>query len=200
LEAIFVGNNKLIDIIRKEFSKLDDGGKLLLSVGCRDVLKLNVILLQFLINEQKLNGLYICVDIPQTNVERLVKKYDITKDGLKYIDAITGLSSIEREFNDNIFYIDNPFNVKIINEAINRVQADGVKRFVILDNMATLQFYSTEISNFFKNFIGSINDFNISYLVLAVDKIRHKRTYDIIRPFCDSEIEIKREWLGWLKE
>jgi hypothetical protein len=200
LEAVVLGNNKLVEIIREEFSKLDDGGKLLLSVGCRDVLKLNVILLQFLINEQKLNGLYICVDIPQINVERLVKKYDITKDGLKYIDAITGLSSIEREFNDNIFYIDNPFNVKIINEAINRVQADGVKRFVILDNMATLQFYSTEISNFFENFIGSIGDYNISYLVLAVDKVKHNKTYDIIRPFCDAELEIKREWLDWLKE
>jgi hypothetical protein len=94
LEADVVGNNELLDLVRDEFGKLNDGGKLLLSVGCRDVLKLNVILLQFLINEQKLNGLYICVDIPQINVERLVKKYDISKEGLKYIDAITGLSSL----------------------------------------------------------------------------------------------------------
>jgi len=193
-----VGSDELLNIVREEFNKLDDGGKLLLNVGCRQVLKTNMILLQFLLNEQNLKGLYICVDIPQVHVDRLVKKYNIQTDGLKYIDAITGLSSLEMELQENIIYIDNPFNVKLINEAINKVQSDGVKRFVILDNMATLQFYSTEIKKFFDNFIGTINEFNIKLLVIAVDKSRHKDTYDVIEPLCDAEIDIKKEWLDGL--
>jgi len=186
--------------VRSEFEKLSDGGKLLLTVGCRHVLKTNIILLQFLLNEKKLNGLYICVDIPQVHIDRLVKKYNIDHEKLKYIDAITGLSTVEKDQNQNVCYIDNPFNVKIINEAISKVQDDGVKRFVILDNMATLQIYSSEISRFFENFIGSINEFNINYLMLAVDKNNHKEAYDIIRPYCDSELEIRDEWLEWLRE
>ena len=191
---------ELTNIVRNAIDKLDDGSKLLLNVGCKHVLKTNILLLQFLLNEKNFNGLYICIDIPQIHVDRLLKKYNINSKALKYIDAITGLSTVEREFHENIFYIDNPFNVQTINEAISRVQADGVKRFVILDNMATLQFYSTEIVNFFDNFIGSINDFNISYLILAVDKAKHNETYDIIRPICDGELEVKAEWLEYLKE
>jgi hypothetical protein len=191
---------EITQYVRQEIDNLKDGGKLLLTVGCKHVLKTNIVLLQFLLNEKNFNGLYICVDIPQVHVERLLKKYNIQSKDLKYIDAITGLSTVEREYHENIFYIENPFNVKVINEAISRVQADGVKRFVILDNMATLQFYSTEIGNFFNNFIGSIDKFNISYLILAVDKIKHTDTYDIIRPYCDGELDIKEEWLDWLKE
>jgi hypothetical protein len=195
-----VGIEDLMNIIRSEFEKFQDGGKLLLSVGCRNVLKTNILLLQFLLNENNMKGLYICVDIPQVHVDRLLKVYKIPSRDLKYIDAITGLSTLDQEFRENILYIDNPFNVKIINEAIKKIQADGIKRFLILDNMATLQFYSTEIENFFNNFIGSIDDFNISYLMLAVDKVRHEETYNIIRPYCDRELEIKQEWLEWLKE
>jgi hypothetical protein len=195
MEANLVATEEFIELVREEFERLDTGGKLLLTVGCRHVLKINMILLQFLLDEKNLNGLYICVDIPQINVDRLLKKYNISREGLKYIDTITGLSSLERQFNENIFYIDNPFNVRIINDAINRVQSDGVKRFVILDNMATLQFYSSEIGHFFENFIGSIDEHNISYLMLAVDKIKHSKTYDIIRPFCDSELEIMPDWI-----
>ena len=79
--------------------------------------------------------------------------------------------------NEKIIYIDNPFNVKNINVAIRKIQADGVKRFIILDNMATLQFYSTEISKFFQHFISSVKEINMSYLMVAVDKNRHKDTY-----------------------
>ncbi len=200
MEDAVVGKLEIMDSIRNEFVKLKKGGKLLLSVSCRHVLKTNVLLLEFLINEKNLNGLYICVDIPHNHVERLLKTYKISSKDLTYIDAITGLSTLEREYQENIYYIDNPFNVKIINSAIKSIQSDGVKRFVILDNMATLQFYSTEIEKFFNKFIGSIDDFNISYLMLAVDKDKHKDTYDIIRPFCDSELEIKHDWINGLKE
>jgi hypothetical protein len=186
---------ELMAFVRDEFKKLTDGGKLLLSVGSKHVLKTNIILLQFLLNEKNLDGLYICIDIPQVHVEKLIKKYNIKADGLKYIDAITGLSAQDREVNEKIVYIDNPFNVKSINEAIRRVQVDGVKRFIILDNMATLQFYSSEIEKFFDQFISSSSDFNMSYLMVAVDKQRHKNTYEIIRKYCDREMEIKNQWL-----
>ena len=199
MEVTILEIEELMVIVRNEFDKLKDHGKLLISVSCRHVLKTNIVLLQFLLNEKKLNGLYICVDIPQVHVERLLQKYKINSKGLKYIDAITGLSTLDKEFHNNIIYIDNPFNVKTINEAILRIQTDGVKRFIILDNMATLQFYSTEISKFFKGFINSVDKFNMDYLMLAVDKNRHKDTYDIIRPFCDNELEIKRQWIELLK-
>jgi len=189
---------EFIKIIRNEFGKINDGGKLLLSVSSKHVLKTNILLLQYLLGEKKLPGLYICVDIPQIHVEKLLKKYEIKSDGLKYIDAITGLSTLEQEFNDKIIYIDNPFNVKLINEAIHKVQEDGVKRFIILDNMATLQFYSSEIKKFFEHFIRSITDFNMNYLIIAVDKERHNDTYEVIRKYCDHELEIKREWLDFL--
>ena len=189
---------EFIKIIRKEFGNLKDGGKLLISVSSKHVLKTNILILQFLLNEKKLPGLYICVDIPQIHVERLLRKYEIKSDRLKYIDAITGLSTFEQEFNDKIVYIDNPFNVKLINEAIHKVQEDGVKRFIILDNMATLQFYSSEIQKFFERFIKSIKEFNMNYLIITVDKERHNDTYDIIRNYCDHEMEIKKEWLDFL--
>ena len=195
MEEAGVEMEELMNIIRDEFAKLKEGSKLLLSVSCKHVLKTNILLLQFLLNEKKMDGVYICVDIPQIHVERLLKKYNIKSDSLKYIDAITGLSTIDREFNDKILYIDNPFNVRSINDAILKVQVDGVKRFIILDNMATLQFYSSEISKFFEQFITSIDRFNMSYLMLAVDKDRHKDTYDIITHYCDSELEIKKEWV-----
>ena len=188
----------MMSIIREEFRKLRDGDKLLVSVSCRHVLKTNILLLQFLLNEQNLEGVYICVDIPQIHIQRLLKKYNINSSGLKYIDAITGLSTAEQEFNENITYIDNPFNVKMINEAIRKVQVDGVKRFIILDNMATLQFYSSETTNFFEQFIPSMKEIKMSYLMLAVDKDRHKDTYKIIKKHCDSELEIKKEWIDML--
>jgi hypothetical protein len=191
--------DELMAIVRDEFGKLKEGGKLLLSVSSKHVLKTNIILLQFLLNEKSLDGLYICVDIPQIHVEKLIKKYNIKADGLKYIDAITGLSALDREVNEKIVYIDNPFNVKSINMAIQKVQVDGVKRFIILDNMATLQFYSTEIEKFFDQFISSSKDFNMSYLMVAVDKARHKDTYEIIKKYCDNELEIKNQWLEMLQ-
>lgn len=188
----------LMNLIREEFGKLQIGGKLLLSVSCRHVLKTNVLLLQFLLNEKNLAGVYICVDIPQIHIKRLLKKYKINASSLKYIDAITGLSTVERDFHENITYIENPFNVKMINEAIQKVQVDGVKRFIILDNMATLQFYSSEITKFFEKFIASIEEINMSYLILAVDKERHFDTYEIIKQYCDKELEIKKEWIDMI--
>ena len=181
--------------MRTEFEKLQDGGKLLLIVGCRRVLKFNIYLLNFLLHEKKMNGIYICVDVPHTHVDRLLKKYKVNAEGLNYIDAITGLSAGEKEKRDDIVYIENPFNAKMITEAINQVQEDGVKRFIILDNMATLQFYSSEVVNFFKSFIGSVDDLNVSFLMLAVDKTKHKATYDIIRPYCDTELEVQDSWI-----
>ena len=191
---------ELQKLIKDEFEKLDKGGKLLLSVSCKHVLQTNILLLQFLLNQKDQNGVYICVDIPQVHVERLLKKYHVRSENLKYIDAITGLSTLEREVSEKIIFIENPFDVRAIIDAILKVQTDGVKRFIILDNMATLQFYSSEITNFFDIFINSIDRFNMSYLIYAVDKFRHKDTYDRISKYGDSELEIKKEWLDLLKK
>ncbi len=199
MEVNLLEINELLNIIRKKFEELSDGDKLLITVSSKHVLKTNILLLQFLLNEKKMNGLYICVDIPQIHVHRLLKKYRINPEKLQYIDAITGLSTLEIEIEKNILYIENPFDVKTINDAVSKVQADGKKRFIILDNMATLQFYSSEISKFFEYFINSVDKFNMSYLMVAVDKNKHKDTYDIIRPFCTNELDIKKEWIELLK-
>ncbi len=195
-----MGIEEILDVVRSEFDKLKDGNKLLVTTSCRHVLKTNIILLHFLLNEKKLNGMYICVDIPQIHLDRLLTKYKINSKGLVYIDTITGLSTSERINKKNILYIDNPFDVSTLNEAISRVQNDDLKRFVILDNMATLQFYASEVKNFIEKFINGIDNANISYLLLAVDKMKHTATYDIMRPFCDHELEVKTDGLDWLSE
>jgi hypothetical protein len=43
-----------------------------------------------------------------------------------------------------------------------------------------------------------MKDIKMSYLMLAVDKDRHKDTYKIIKKYCDSELEIKKEWIDML--
>ena len=133
-----MGIEEILEVVRSEFDKLEEGNKLLVTTSCRYVLKTNIILLHFLLNEKKLNGVYICVDIPQVHIDRLLDKYKIGSDDLLYIDAITGLSTLEKGNKENVLYIDKPFDVETLNEAINHIQSDGVSRFIILDNMATL--------------------------------------------------------------
>ena len=192
--------DKLMGILDKELTP-HMGKKVLLTANYIYLNKVSVALLKLLLVTKHAKGIYIAVDRPYTYTSRLLQKQGVPQENLFYLDAVSNISSENIKKSCNAELINGPFCSHLLEDTLSKLTANGGRLdgvdFVYLDNLTVMLTYMDEkcLYGFLGQFVIKLSKEGRTLTLTMVDKVAHPKVYAIAKENCDTEIEIKGEWL-----
>ena len=200
-------DKKVMEQMKKELN--NNSNLILVSTNQVQLSRTNLILLNLLLHQMKLKGIFISVDRPHQYMVHLLNLQHIAQQNLIYLDLISSVSgqvlNVDNDIDSKI--IDGPFNVsEFPNMVFKGYSTDGMvsidsidikkQDFVLIDNIATLACYNSirEIEGFVKEIIEIIKSADKIICNITIDKHRDNHIFELIKIFSNNIIEVKEEW------
>jgi len=199
-------NEKDVRLMNSIMSGLGDttqGGAVLLDVKSTQFVRVSLVLLRGLSEELQMPGIFISVDRPYQYMVHLLRMHQINPAKLTFIDVISRFSGDRKEGNANVGFVDGPFHVNSLPEALRQWSAtidNGVVnlkncRFVLIDNLTSLLTYNnySHVELFLRDFVEMLKS-NANVLApLMIDQERSPLLYETAKSLCTKEIVMKEE-------
>lgn len=153
-------------------------------------------LMDFLVNELKMSGVYVTLNKPYEDLIRLLDKEKISKDSVFFIDAVTEMVGGTAVEGKKCKYLGSPADLTglgiAVTEAINALSGKE-KIFVIIDSLSSLLIYNSpeSVVRFSHFLVSKLRVSNISAAIIASSDI-DKHTLTSVSQFCDKTIEVDK--------
>ena len=175
-------------------------GPILLDVKSTQFVRVNMLLLKALSNENGRSGMFISVDRPHQYMVHLLTMHQINVQGLIFIDAISQFAADCKVAPANVSFVDGPFHIDDLPGAIKEwtLRSNGSSidlkgcGFAMIDNLAALLTYNSfsSVEKFLHDFVNVISMNGRMAIPLVVDKERNQALYEMVRAVCKKEVNI----------
>ncbi len=153
----------------------------------RFIPKFVVEFLRVLANEEKKNGIYVCIDRPAAFVQSVLRKAGIDLTRVTFVDAVVRVSGDDRAQRVPVQMLTTPFCTEIVaqlRDVVERVHgtAGGTPQdFLIMDNLGVLSCYC--------------DDRTIERLLVVLEGIGPRRTFFALDPQTNEGLyRLAKEW------
>jgi hypothetical protein len=176
--------------IIEKFKNLPDHPILLATSTTTGFSDLNIALMDYLINEKKMTGVYVTVGKPYKAMEESLKKNNIDPKKLFFIDAISGTIG-ENPSSDNCRAVQNPSALTDISICVSETCNEKKPGFLIFDSLSTMIIYNNEAASvrFIHFLITNLRKLGVGGVIFSLEKDLEKKTLDNIAMFCDKVIK-----------
>jgi hypothetical protein len=186
--------------LKESIGDPDLTGPILIDVKSTQFVRVNMLLLKALSNEDGRSGLFISVDRPHQYMVHLLTMHQINVQGLIFIDAISQFSADRKATQANVSFVDGPFHIDDLPAAIkewtlrtsgNSIDLKGCA-FAMIDNLAALLTYNSfsAVESFLHDFVNVLSMNGRMAIPLVVDKERNQALYEMARVLCKKEVNI----------
>ena len=176
---------------KKNVANLEDY-IILITVNASDYQKTNLEILELLITEQKIPGVYVTLNKPFDIIQRLLKQKKIDSRLLIFIDGITKVSENKRI--KNCLFIGSPEKLSDISVAMDQaINALPTKeKFIFFDSINTLQLFNKPgtVARFVHFLAGKIREWKIKGIIISIKKSSDESLINELIQFCDAQIDI----------
>jgi hypothetical protein len=191
-------------LLKRITSLIGEGvsGPVLLDVTSTQFVRVNLILLKALLENKGLSGMFVSVDRPHQYMVHLLRMHRINVDKVMFIDAIGRFSADRKECIASVGYVDAPFHIDTLPEAIRAMSNNGNRKvdlstcgFAMIDNLAALLPYNsyTSVEAFLKSFVEVMGTRPGTIVPLVVDKEKSGLLYETVRSMAVKEIDCRTE-------
>tara|TARA_Y100000294_G_scaffold176795_1_gene200239 strand:- start:905 stop:1492 length:588 start_codon:yes stop_codon:yes gene_type:complete len=152
----------------------------------------NNIILKYLTKKLKLNGIYVTLNIPYSQLQNSLKKHGTDISKLYFIDGISKKTSGKIPKADNCAFTSNPESLTELSLSITEKSNTGKFKFLFLDSISTLLIYhnSKTIEKFSHYMINKLRNANLSGVIMSLDEENSKKLIPLLSQFCDDCIYI----------
>jgi hypothetical protein len=181
-------------------------GPLLLDVKSTQFVRVNMLLLKALSNENGSSGMFISVDRPHQYMVHLLTMHQINVQGLIFIDAISQFSADLKAAPANVRFVDGPFHIDDLPGAIKewtlRTNGSSIDlkgcAFAMIDNLAALLTYNSfsAVESFLRDFVNVLSMNGKMVIPMVVDKERNQPLYEMARSLSKREVNINETPTG----
>ena len=179
---------------KKEIKSLKDY-LVLVTVDVDSYQKSNLEILHFLVNGQKIPGVYITLNKPFDVMRRLLEDRGIDTRLVIFIDAITKVDESEKR-EEGCLFIGSPEKLSDISLALDQaVKALPTKdKFLFFDSINTLELFNkpVTVARFIYFLSGKIREWKIKGIIISIKKGTDEALINEIVQFCDKRISIGR--------
>ncbi len=123
---------------------LEDDGITLVKTSSSRYQSTNLTIMEALVNDHGLPGVYVTVNKPYTTITRLLDDNDIDPTRLFFIDAISKDMNAKRKDEDNVIFVESPQRLTdtsiVMTEAVQGMT--DKEKFVFFDSMSVLTIYN----------------------------------------------------------
>jgi len=177
--------------LAEELKRLD-GTKNFLVVSNAENLQKNVIdIVEFMIKERKIPGLYVSLNKPYTTIREILKKRKI-EDNLSFIDTL-GSSKNKLKKKKNVLLLSNPADLTTIAISIGAFSKQvKAKKFLIIDALSTLLIYNNleSVAKFIQSLSSLASTNEDILMIFATSECKNDNLIQKITPFFDKVIKI----------
>ncbi|MFB6295206.1 MAG: ATPase domain-containing protein [Candidatus Nanohaloarchaea archaeon] len=175
-----------------ELRQLEEGEIALVVVDADDYVETNMEILNHLVEEEGLPGVYVTINKPYKTMEDVFAEHDISTDEVFFVDAITEETGGETVERDNVLYMDAPDDLTGLSIVISRAveeMPDGDK-FLFLDSLTTLTIYNTAdtVSQFTHFLTGKMRNWDVAGVIMSLEEEVDEELIGQISQFCDCTI------------
>lgn len=196
-------NERDESLMRYIMGAMEEGlsGPILFDVNSTQFVRMNLVLLKGLLEERGLSGMFVSVDRPHQYMVHLLRMHRINLDNLMFIDAIGRFSADRKEAMAQVGYVDAPFHIDTLPDAIRGMGGNGTKNaemnvgFAMIDNLAALLPFNSyaSVEAFLHSFVAVMTSKGNTLVPLVVDKERSGLLYETARSMAVKEINIRGE-------
>lgn len=156
--------------------------------------KTNVDILEVLVKEQKIPGVYVTLNKPFNVMQRLLKQKGIDSRMVIFIDCISKVSKNRKRIK-NCLFIESPDRLSDISVAMDQaISALPTKeKFLFFDSINTLQLFNKPgtVARFAYFLASKIREWKVKGIIIAVKKDDNQELIDELMQLSDSSIEVE---------
>lgn len=179
---------QLARVMGSEIDTSGDGSIYLLATKYTNIVRLNLVLLKFFLDEQHKRGIMITIDRPHQYISHLLVLHGVSHSNLSFIDAISVHSSDTKGGSTVSGLEGGPFQIETLPAWLLQSQTNDselVKTdFIIMDNVASLLTYNTmlNVMKFIQEYVRVIGELNGKRITTAfvIDKDLQPELYEFI--------------------
>lgn len=200
-------NERDFKLMRALMERIDgyfDGGVVIIDAPYTQFVRINLVILKTLVDELGRSGIFISVDRPHQYMAHLMKMHGVSMDGVTFIDIISRFSAESKRENARVRFVDGPFHINTLTDAISRMRMDGEnvieglekRGFVMIDNIATLQIYNTNhvVELFINNFIFMAKTRGDIFIPLVLDSTKSSMLFESACSLADLILKVNTDF------
>jgi archaellum biogenesis ATPase FlaH len=159
--------------IAEQLTEITLNSSLQVRCGASNSFLVTASLIEPLINEFQMGGVYISASRPAPELIETLQEIDIPTDGIQFIDCVSSalLGGTENQFT-NISYIDSPIMLEniLLRTLFHLRQMPTEQNFVILDSVNALAIYNEEkmLAEYLHTFINTFRARDVLSAVVTV--------------------------------
>tara|TARA_B110000116_G_scaffold263254_1_gene269510 strand:+ start:516 stop:1100 length:585 start_codon:yes stop_codon:yes gene_type:complete len=159
--------------IAEQLTEITLNSSLQVRCGSSNSFLVTASLIEPLINEFQMGGVYISASRPAPELIATLKEIDIPTEGIQFIDCVSSalLGGTENQFT-NISYIDSPIMLEniLLRTLFHLRQMPTEQNFVILDSVNALAIYNEEkmLAEYLHTFINTFRARDVLSAVVTV--------------------------------
>ena len=155
--------------------------------------KSNLEIINLLVNEQKIPGVYVTLNKPFDVMKRLFKQKKIDSRLIIFIDGITKVPDDGKRIK-NCLFIGSPEKLSDISVAMDQaVNALPTKeKFIFFDSINTLQVFNKPgtVARFIYYLVSKIREWKVKGIIISIKKGSDQTLTNELMQFCDKSIEL----------
>ncbi len=196
-------NERDVQLMRSLMNSIGDvieGGVVLIDAPSTQFVRINLVLLKGLIEDNGRSGIFISVDRPHQYMVHLMRMHQISLDKIAFIDVISRFSGDKKNEQASVGFVDGPFHIDSLPKAMENwsvVETGSIHLsdcgFAMIDNIAALQVYNRNpaVELFINNFILTAKSQRSILIPMVLDRQRHGTLYQSAQRLSDIEVKVE---------
>ena len=167
---------------------------ILATVQARDYQKTNFLIINYLIKNLKMPGVYVTLNKPFEKVKQNLENAKIDTRVLIFIDAITKVAGGEITKTKECLFIGSPEDLSDLSLSMDQAVTSlpGKERFLFFDSLNTLLIYNDvkTVARFIHFLSGKMRVWKIKGIIISLRKKGNEDLINELLQFCDMEIKL----------
>ena len=178
----------------KEVESLNDF-ILLITADAKSYQKAIIDVVRFLINEQRVPGVYVTLNKPYEIMQRTLSNNNIDSRLIIFIDASSRTEGTKKV--ENCLYIGSPEKLSDMSVAMDQAikALPTEQKFLIFDSLNTLAIFNKPgtVARFVHFLTGKMREWKVKGVIITLEKETDPALLDELTQFSDSRVDIEGE-------
>lgn len=178
--------------LEAEFEDLHRHDIALVVAGTEQYQAVNDRLLDYMVNQQGLPGIYVTMNKPYTTIHRVLEDRGIPAHDIFFIDAISKTTHADTPDSDDVIFLETPEHLTDVSIAIDSAieELSDDRKFLFLDSLATLSVYNEmeDVVRFVHQLTAQMRDWDVAGVIFSLEAESDRELIDKISQFCDRVI------------
>jgi archaellum biogenesis ATPase FlaH len=169
-----------------------DNTVLLVSVKSKDHSSAVSGLLNLLVNQRGMGGVYLTITRPYAFVLSAMDKASIPSENVYFIDCVSQMAGQHKSGLERVVFIENPSSLEEVTMYLDRMldKVAGDRKFLFLDSLSSLLIYNSDksVREFAHFLINKVRLMGIASVVLSIEKKEAEDMVNTMVPMCDARV------------